>query len=421
MQLSRPLPGERLELSPSLPRSLPNGIPLSPGYQRLLSYFAGDILASLSCHPSIHQDLRQGLVPVTLQSPQLMSACLALSAAGFLSRGVVSVDGVELSKILGHLQSSGLPLLRGALETGQMNDTLLATCLIWCLTDVFTYRKGTSSWRIHLQGIRALLDGDGARRDFTTPSGDIQSAMKHLYQLYLSLRTLPYIPSSDVPEPAALPHAPTTNTSEPAFDSGSSPAIDGFLGYSDELLDVIHQVDQLSRSGPVDVTQSSPEAGILLGRVKAMISRDAKAPPAISIRTPLSPEYGHEFTLCHHIFQQATLIQVYRRLYHLPSGSEPIQSAVHAMQEMLSNMSQGQPCHTWVAMSMPLFTLGCEAFTEEQKRFALDKVDKLEQCIRSFHVRIIRQALRDVWGLRTSLGDFGGELCASQLLGASCC
>ncbi len=417
VQQSRTLPTERPELSPSLPRSLPNGIPLSPGYQRLLSYFAGDILASLSCHPSIHQDLRQGLVPVTLESPQLMSACLALSAAGFLSRGVVSVDGVEMSKILGHLQSSGLPLLRGALETGQMSDTLLATCLVWCLTDVFTYRQGTSSWQIHLQGIRALLDGDGARRDFT--SGGIQSAMKHLYQLYVSLRTLPYIPSSssDLSEPAAPPHTP--NTSKPNFESRPSPAIDGFLGYSDELLDVIHQVDQLSRPTAVDVTQPSHEADILLGRVKAMISRDAKAPPAISIRSPLSPECGREFTLCHHIFQQATLIQVYRRLYHLPSGSEPIQSAVRAMEEMLSNMSQGQPCHTWVAMAMPLFTLGCEAFTEEQKSFALNKVDKLEECIRSFHIRIIRQALQDVWSLRSSLGDSRGELCASQLLGSS--
>ena len=416
MQQIRILPTERLELSPSLPRSLPNGIPLSPGYQRLLSYFAGDILASLSCHPSIHQDLRQGLVPATLESPQLMSACLALSAAGFLSRGVVSVDGVEMSKILGHLQSSGLPLLRGALGTGQMNDTLLATCLIWCLTDVFTYRQGTSSWRIHLQGIRALLDGDGARRDFTTPSGGIQSAMKHLHQLYLSLRTLPYIPASETPEPPAPSHSPTMGAPKLTGDPAPNTAIDGFLGYSDELLDVIHQVDQLSRLASIDV---SPGADILLGRVKAMISRDSKAPPAISIRTPLSPEYGREFTLCHHIFQQATLIQVYRRLYHLPSRSDPIQSAVRAMEEMLSNMSQGQPCHTWVAMAMPLFTLGCEAFTEAQKSFALDKVDKLEECIRSFHVRTIRQALHDIWGLRTSLGDFGGEICASQLLGAS--
>ncbi len=419
MQHNRTLPTERAELLTSLPRCLPNGIPLSLGYQKLLSYFAEDILASLSCHPSIHQDLRQGLVPVTLESPQLMSACLALSAAGFLSRGVVSVDGVEMFKILGHLQSSGLPLLRSALETGQMNDTLLATCLIWCLTDVFTYRQGTSSWRIHLHGIRALLDGTGARRDFTNPSGAIQSAMKHLYQLYLSLRTLPYIPASETPEPSAPPHAPTTEAAKLVGSSAPNTAIDGFLGYSDELLDVIHQVDQLSRLSSVEGPRPSSEADILLGRVKAMISRDSQAPPAISIRSPLSPEYGREFTLCHQVFQQATLIQVYRRLYHLPSGSGPIQSAVRAMEEMLSNMSQGQPCHTWVAMAMPLFTLGCEAFTEEQKSFALDKVDKLEECIRSFHVRTIRRALHDVWETRMSLGDFNGELCASQLLGAS--
>ncbi|KAK3303890.1 fungal-specific transcription factor domain-containing protein [Chaetomium strumarium] len=414
--LNSTVPAEPLEPSTSLlPRHLPNGIPLSPRYQRLLSYFAGDILASLSCHPSIHEDLRQGLVPVTLDSPQLMSACLALSAAGFLSRGVVSVDGVETPKLLGHLQSSGLALLRGALGTGQMNETLLATCLIWCLTDVFTYRQGTSSWRIHLQGIRALLDGDGAHRDFTTRSGPLQSAMRHLYQLYLSLRTLPYIPACEVPE-TSTPMVRTTETAESKLKSTPSPAIDGFLGYSDELLDIIHQIDQLSQR---NTEQSSFEADILLGKVKAMIRRDNKAPPAISICSPLSPEYGREFTLCHQVFQQTTLIYLYRRLYHLPSGSPPIQSAVRAMEEMVSNMSQRQPCHTWVAMAMPLFTLGCEAFTEEQRTFALDKINKLEQCIRSLHVRIIRQALQHIWDLRASLGDFTGELCASQLLGLS--
>ncbi|KAK4122185.1 hypothetical protein N657DRAFT_599074 [Parathielavia appendiculata] len=405
------------ELASSLPRRLPNGIPLSPTYRRLLSYFTGDILASLSCHPSIHQDLRQGLVPVTLESPQLMSACLALSAAGFLSRGVLSVDGVEISKILGHLQSSGLPLLRSALETGQMSETLLATCLIWCLTDVFTYRQGTSSWRIHLQGVRALLDGDMARRRSTASSSSaLRSAMKHLHQLYLSLQTLPYIPPSEISELTPSGHAPTETTRKVNLEPAPSPAIDGFLGYSDELLEVLHQIDQLSRLSSDGATQPSFEADVLLGKIKAMISRDSKSPPAIAIGSPLSPEYGREFTLCHQVFQQATLIHVYRRLYHLPSGSRPIQYAVCAMQDMLSSMSQGQPCHTWVAMAMPLFTLGCEAFTEEQQGFALDKVDKLEECIRSLHVRIIRQALQDIWRVRASLGDCSGELCASQLL-----
>jgi hypothetical protein len=345
-----------------------------------------------------------------------MSACLALSAAGFLSRGILSMEGVETGKVLGHLQSSGLALLRSALETGQMNETLLATCLIWCLTDVFTYRQGTSSWRIHLQGIRALLDGDDAHRDFTTPSGALQSAMKHLYQLYLSLRTLPYIPTSEISE-LSTP-VPAAETTPLKLTSAPSPAIDGFLGYSDELLDIIHQIDQVSL---LNTGQCSFEADMLLGKVKAMIRCDAKTPPAISICSPLSAEYGHEFTLCHRVFQQATLIYVYRRLYHLPSGSPPIQSAVRAMEEMVSNMSQGQPCHTWVAMAMPLFTLGCEAFTEEQRSFALDKINKLEQCIRSLHVGIIRQALQHIWDLRASLGDFTGELCAGQLLGVFIC
>lgn len=413
---------EHLEMADSmkLPRSLPNGIPLSPRYHRLLTYFTHDILASLSCHPSVHEDLCRGLIPVTLHSPQLLSACLALSAAGFLSRGLSNVDGVEISRILGHLQTSGLSLLRTALEAGQMSETLLATCVIWCLADVFTYRQGSSSWRIHLQGIKAILDSDTAQRYLVTQSGTTQSAMRHLYLLYLSLQTLPHVPATAEIEPSQnLARSRATYEQIQNDELVSVHQIDGFLGYSEELLHVLQQINHLSRPEGEMTEGALAEADILLGKVNAMISRDAQAPPDVSIVPSLSPEYGREFSLCHMCFQQATLVHLYRRLYHLPSNAESIQVAVERISEMVSNMTQGQPCHTWVAMAMPLFTIGCEAFTEDQRSFVLDKVHQLEICIGSFHVRTIRQALEDMWKIRTDAGDLQGDMCASSLLGKS--
>ncbi|KAM7201368.1 Fungal specific transcription factor domain containing protein [Rhypophila sp. PSN 637] len=450
----------------SPPHTLPNGIPLSSRYQRLLHHFTQDILASLSCHPLVHRDLRQGLLPATLESPQLMSACLALSAAGFLSRGVTSLDGVEIAKVLGHLQSSGLGLLRTALqattvtlaENGvgrrrqEMNETLLATCLIWCLTDVFTYNrsetegKATSSWRIHLQGIQALLDtndeadqSDDAATLMTKPSrergSNMHMAMKHLHQLYLSLQTLPYIPQASAPERKATSITDETKTRlKPlGFNLAPStgPAIDGFLGYSDELLYMLHQINQLAKSKHPPPEGHKPswshsEADILLGKVKGMIVRDSKATPPVTLSSN-TPTPSHtssqlqEYALCHRIFQQATLIQLYRQLYHLPSSSPEIQSAFAQMVLLFSQMeatgnSAAEPCHTWVAMAMPLFTLGCEAVSQDQRSFVLAKVAGLEECIRSSHVRTIRQALRDVWDLRLKMGDDEGNLCAGDLL-----
>lgn len=402
-----------------LPRCLPNGVPLSPSYHRLLSYFTHNVLASLSCHPSVHDDLCRGLIPVTFQSPQLLSACLALSAAGFLSRGQSNVDGVEVSRILGHLQTSGLSLLRTAIETGQVNETLLATCLIWCLADVFTYREGSSSWRIHLKGIKAILDGKQARRYFASESNSrsAQSAMRHLYLLYLSLQTLPHTPSPVgllEDSSARVTEVPEREARE---DIVLGSKIDGFLGYSEELLLVLQDINRLSQPEGSMTESSLAEADILLGKVNAMITRDTQSPPSVSIVPSLSPEYDREFALCHMTFQQATLVHLYRRLYHLPSNSEPIQVAVEKISEMVSNMTQGKPCHTWVAMAMPIFTMGCEAFTDEQQAFVLDKVHKLEMCIGSFHVRTIRQALVDIWKIRRDAGDTKGNMCAVSLLG----
>ncbi|KAJ6444816.1 C6 finger domain-containingprotein [Purpureocillium lavendulum] len=430
-----------------LPRYLPNGVPLPPRYRRLLGYFTEDILASLSCHPSIHEDLCRGLVPAALTSPHLLSACLALSAAGFLSRGLSEVDGIEISRVLGHLQHSGLALLRAALDDGRRrrsssssnnnssssrsqtpDETVPVTCLIWCLADVFACGRGGSSWRIHLRGIKALIDDNHAYRNFGTVSGVSRMAMKHLYLLYLSLQTLPYVPPLHHAGQRDLPtaHGAQDADMEASSSTSTRPSIDGFLGYSEELLHALQQINALSSRGEEDASASASaftdaslraQSDILLGKLKGMIRRDARTPLEISIGgAPLTDEQGGEFSLCHGTFQQATLVHAYRRLYRMPSGAPPIQAAVAAIRDMVSEMTQGRPCHTWVAMAMPLFTLGCEAFTPPQQAFVLDKIDKFEACLGSLHVRIIRQALEDIWRARASLGDVDGDLCASELL-----
>ncbi|KAI4858509.1 fungal-specific transcription factor domain-containing protein [Hypoxylon rubiginosum] len=191
--------------------------------------------------------------------------------------------------------------------------------------------------------------------------------------------------------------------------------IDGFLGCSEEVLNSLQDTHVLS-SETVDETNTNAAADILLGRIKGMILRDTQAPPKVSISSELLPESGRDFSLCHYAYQQATLIHVYRRLYNMPSGSQPVQAAVETISDMVNDMTQGQMCNAWVAMSMPLFTIGCEAFSQSQKDFVLGKIRNLEVCIGSLHLRVIRQALEDIWKLRADLQDFDGHLCAGHLL-----
>lgn len=292
-----------------------------------------------------------------------------------------------------------------------MNETMLATCLIWCLADVFACKRGTSSWRVHLQGIKALIEGNQSFHSFGSGAGQVRTAMRHLHLLYLSLQTLPYVPSVEAPEETAT--SPRSVVDMPVLQ----PSIDGFLGYSEELLYILPQINQIS--GLIDINErlSVSEADILLGKVKGIIRRDSRAPPSISISASLSSEHDREFSLCHKTFQQATLIHLYRKLYRMPSGAVWMQAAIDEIESMLNEMTQGEPCHTWVAMAMPLFTIGCEAYTAEKRTFVLDKIDKLDACLGSLHVRIIRQALQDIWLARDALGDEHGELCASPLLG----
>ena len=309
------------------------------------------------------------------------------------------MEGTNILRVTEHLHSSGLPLLRSALEYGQQSEILIATCLIWCLADVFSGQQGMTRWPVHLRGIKALLRG---QKKFDSGDVALRSAMKHLYMLYRALETLPHVPSLGLI--ASSPGGTTSRYTETQPTANSQ--IDGFLGYSEELLDILQQIN----------SKTPADADVLLGRLNAIISRDVKHPPGVSISS-LSSQSGRDFALCNRVFQQATLIQLYRQLYGLSSSSEPIRRAIETINGMISNMAQGEPCHTWVAMAMPLFTVGCEAYKEDQKTFILDKIHKLEICIGSLHVKVIEQALKDIWKLREDFQDYDGDLCAEYLLG----
>ncbi|KEY73029.1 hypothetical protein S7711_09886 [Stachybotrys chartarum IBT 7711] len=395
-----------------IPQQLPNGITLPPRYRRLLSYFSEEILASLSTHPSIHHDLRQGLIPVMLGSPPLLSASLALSASGLLSRTITEIDGVDTTRVIEHLQTSGLSLLSTSLQTEQNNENyevLLVTCLIWCLADVFAARQGVSSWRVHLKGVKAILDDKYAEGRIFMTSGPTRSALRHLYLLYLSLQTLPHLSSTNLSDPAL-----SVWNRRGGDSNDGDPRIDGFLGYDAAILDILQQINQVSSSNH-EGSMVTQNADRLIRKVESMVHRDKRRSPDVSISTLLQPQASRDFDFCHKSFQQATLIQLYR-LQQAPSSSNRVQAAVKSISGMIDSMTQGLPCHTWVAMSMPLFTIGCEAFDDEQQEYVRDKIQKLDTCLGSLHVRIVRQALEDIWRFRKELQDHDGKLCASELL-----
>lgn len=248
-----------------------------------------------------------------------------------------------------------------------------------------------------------MLGSEQAYGSVMADPGPMQAAMKHLGMLYMSLQTLPHTPGQQ--QQSFI--APATKPLYQNEDGG--PKIDGFLGYSEDILTILRQVNSTT-------TPSGSEADMILGKVQGMMLRDSLTPPGVSISSTLSDDSSRDFALCHEAFQLATLILIYRRLYKLPSGSQPIRDAVDRIQRTIDSMTQGQPCHAWVAMSMPLFTIGCEALDEEQRNWVRKGVDQLQVCIGSSHVGLLRQALVDIWRLRDARGDGDGVLCAEDLL-----
>lgn len=386
-----------------------HGLVLPRQHKKLLYHFVEGVLASLSIHSTIHNEFRYGLMPIIVNSPLLLTASLALSTASLESRNIKYIEGMSTSRIMEYLQSSGLPLLRSALaqgqqsegqqSEGQQSEVLIATCLIWCLAEVFSGQQGMSRWPIHLQGIKALLH---RRQDYDRPGEtELRSAMKHLIMICRTLAALPYIPNI---KSATVDCKIMTNATY-------SSQIDGWLGHSEELLDILQQINAYTPR-PEHI---SADADTLLGKLNAIIRRDVKSRPTVSIPS-LSSRSVRDFILCNQVFQQAALIQLYRKFYSYPSSSKPIQVAVQTINGMMGKMTQGEPCNIWVAMSMPLFTIGCEAYKEEQKAVVLEKLRTLEISVSSLHIKVIEQALKDIWKIREEFNDFDGNLCASHLL-----
>lgn len=192
--------------------------------------------------------------------------------------------------------------------------------------------------------------------------------------------------------------------------------VEEFLGYSIEVLDVLQQIDLLSRARK-DTTinvNSNPEA--LRKRLEEMINREDDKLLQDSPSSTSPKIVGNDARLCHRAFQHATLIQLYRRLYDLPSSSTPIRSAVEKVIEAIGYMVQGQYCHAWIVTLMPLFTAGCEAVSKRQQTFVRDQMGKLELCLGSCHIQNALKAVDKVWEIRAARGDKHGKLDPGQLL-----
>ena len=377
-------------------------------YQKLFEYFVAELLTSLSCHESIHQELCRSVVPETLSSPHLLSASLAWAATVWASKGANELDGVNISVLRAHLLSSSVSLLRAILERGQWNQTALTTCLVLCLEDAYAGRKSTSTWRHHLQGAGALWN---LRTHTTsTPSPTSSDFMSHLY---LSLHALAGIAGHDEYNMLFSSEAEIVDSEN---DDGCANGIDGFLGYNSNILHILRKVQKISIAGDHGSSKMF-EAEALLRKASSMISQNDSRDPDILIRSSISTQSRRDFVLCNRAFQQSTLIHIYRKLHQLPSSSPEVQTAVKTTISAIVEMKQDQQCSAWIVTAMPLFIVGCEACNWEDRNFVLDQFRKLELCIGSSQMLLAREALTSFWNVRAERQDVEGHLHPSQVLG----
>lgn len=93
-------------------------------------------------------------------------------------------------------------------------------------------------------------------------------------------------------------------------------------------------------------------------------------------------------------FHWAGVLHIYRRIYTLPRESKEVQNAVRSIVSAMVQVRRGGTAEA--CCLFPMFTAGCEALNEKDRKDVLTRVQGIEE-VGLMHVRRARELMEKVW------------------------
>jgi hypothetical protein len=381
-------PGRRHpSLSERLSRSLSPLDSANPTEQLLLHHFANSASQITSCHPTIQTSFNKLLLPMAISYPPLLSALMALSAIHRNSLYTTPSTLIPQSTEIICLKASSITQLRSDLllptqQQSQMRDAVLATALTLCMCEIHSGADLPRSWRLHLEGAKAILSSLTTIPRSSTSSPTSQSGL--LERWYTSIEALAAISSKGL-RAGNLPPITSSSTDTPILDAAKGEVfLDDYFGFSTDLVDAFKEIGAAAwerRSLSSSATSSSAhamlseedldtEARSLEQSVKDMIARDSTNPPKFypGVREKLDEEVVQEFYLCNEAYQHSALLHIYRRVMRLDRIDERVQGCVERILDCVDAIRQRAGLSPYIVLTMPLFTAGREALGVDRER-----------------------------------------------------
>jgi Fungal specific transcription factor domain len=264
--------------------------------QLLLHHFANSASQITSCHPSIQTSFNELLLPMAISYPPLLSALMALSAIHRNSLYTTSSAPIAQSTEIIYLKASSITQLRSDLllptqRQSPMRDAVLATALTLCMCEIHSGADLPRSWRLHLEGAKAILSSLTTTSHSSPAIPTSQSGL--LERWYTSIEALAAISSKGL-RAGNLPSIASSSPDTPILETSKSEVfLDDYFGFSTDLVDAFKEIGaaawerrSLSSSAATSSAHAmlseedlDTEARCLEENVKDMITRDSTYPP----------------------------------------------------------------------------------------------------------------------------------------------
>jgi hypothetical protein len=362
----------------------------NPTEQLLLHHFANSASRITSCHSRIQTSFCNLLLPMAISYPPLLSALMALSAIhrnSLYTPSLLPLNQPPDEIIV--LKASSIAQLRSELllptqQRSQMQDAILATALTLCMCEIHSGGDQPRSWRLHLEGAKAILS-TYQQMSPNSASSDPNSQSNLLKRWYTSIEALAATTSRGI-RAGQLPllspgvELPATETEDEAF-------LDDYFGFSTDLVDAFKEIGaaawerrSVAANNSSSAAESSAhvllseedlqtEADILEKSVEDMIVRDATTLPKFypGVKESLDDAVVEEFYACNRAYQHTALLYIYRRVRQLPRIDEKVQIAVKNVLECVASIKPRSGLSPYIVLTMPLFTAGREALGEDRE------------------------------------------------------
>lgn len=375
--------------------------PIPTSQRSLLHHFAVYTSMSISCHDSIRESFCKELIPVAVQSSLVLFALLNLAARHRESLGL-STTTTERN----FLQSRSMALLLATLpdENRKDDDDLLATILILCMCDIVSRGDQPSSWRLHLQGARAIVSAHLGEGSLQHPP----KLRSLLWRWYLSIESLSLLSGAT----ETVSYSRTALQLRHHFGDSEIDILSGFsialIPFFAEIHLLIIERNSNARRKYHSQPSSAPglylvteRARILIDNVRSMLAK--KCPKLASPREhTFDARARSDFIALDEVYHRVALLHLYRRVLRIPAEDNTVQQYVSRIIDLISAMTfEAEPC-PGVAVLQPIFTAGCEAIEQTDKDNIRLVLNRIERCFGMGNVKSVRMFLENMWHISSS-------------------